>query len=207
MNVNAIWYPLAFVAFVAPGASNGSHPLTPQSDRQSVGALPIAPKSPPGFVPTLVRAAVPEFVPELVSSRISPNLCAELDEYGDPARCEAVGPDMAPWWNEDVCCDASGCTELGRGGCTQGARRYWCESAVLYGDGRLDCVYEVPSYCEVFVCEGPTNITAPPLEHAICCFTSGCYDHEGGPCGGLEIWCGHGVSNEDGTISCQDGAY
>jgi hypothetical protein len=190
MQVNAMLLSLALVAFVAPDLGGGPH------------VHPPTPNSPPGFVP--------DFVPDFVASLAGwfpPDRCAELDEYGNPSHCKAVGPEMAPWWDEDVCCDAAGCTELDRGHCTGGAQRYWCESAILYEDGSLDCVYEVPSYCEVYACSGPTDLTAPPLEHAICCFSSGCYDHEGGPCGGFEIWCGYGITNEDGTVTCQDGAY
>jgi hypothetical protein len=131
-----------------------------------------------------------------------PDLCAELDRVGNPARCRAVGPDMAPWWDGEVCCDGDRCTEPTSTGCARTASLYWCASAILYRDGSLDCVYEVPGYCEVFPC--PRPITAPPLEHAVCCHESGCYDHEGGLCGGLEVWCGKGVTNDDGTISCFD---
>lgn len=132
------------------------------------------------------------------------DLCAELDEFGNPARCVATGPDMAPWWDAEVCCDARTCVEPTATGCGTVRDSYWCESAELHADGTLSCVYEVPSYCEVFPCEGPTDITHPPLEHAICCYDIGCYDHEGGLCGGLEIWCGKGASNMDGTVDCFD---
>jgi hypothetical protein len=132
-----------------------------------------------------------------------PDLCAELDEYGDPARCQAIGPGMAPWWDGQVCCDARSCFEPGRRGCWSGTQAYYCENAVLYGDGSLSCVYEVPSYCDVYPCE-VTGIPAPPLEHAICCHDVGCYDHEGGPCGGIEVWCGKGATNADGTVDCFD---
>ncbi|MFO7561296.1 MAG: hypothetical protein R6X02_01530 [Enhygromyxa sp.] len=140
----------------------------------------------------------------VVSATALPDLCAELDRYGDPARCQAIGPDMAPWWNDQVCCDERNCYEPSSRGCWKGTRAYWCENAVLFGDGSLACVYEVPSYCDVFPCTGPSDITARPLEHAICCHDVGCYDHEGGLCGGIEVWCGKGATNADGTVSCFD---
>lgn len=134
-----------------------------------------------------------------------PDLCGILDQYGDPVRCNAVGPGMAPLWDNQVCCDARRCWAPSTTGCYSGTRTYYCENAVLdAASGRIDCVYEVPSYCEVHPC-GPGDITAPPLENAICCHDVGCYDHEGGPCGGIEVWCGKGVSNEDGTVTCLDG--
>jgi len=132
-----------------------------------------------------------------------PDLCAELDRYGNPARCDATGPDMAPWWDAEVCCDATTCFEPSAAGCASGTDLYWCESAELHSDGSLSCVYEVPSYCDVYPCDG-LNIEAPPMKHAICCYDVGCYDHEGGPCGGLEVWCGKGASNWDGTVDCFD---
>ena len=134
------------------------------------------------------------------------DLCAQLDQYGDPLRCDAVGPGMAPLWNDTVCCDARNCyAPNSTGGCPSGTHSYWCESAELHSTGKIDCVYEVPNYCDEFPC-GPVDITAPPLKHSICCYQdSGCYDHEGGLCGGYEVWCGSGVTNEDGTVTCLDG--
>jgi hypothetical protein len=134
-----------------------------------------------------------------------PDLCAELDQYGDPARCQAIGPGMAPYWDDQVCCSSSACYEPHQRGCATGTSPYWCENAVLFGDGSLACVYEVPSYCDIYPCPGaPTGITTKPLEHAICCFEVACYDHEGGPCGGNEVWCGKGATNADGTVDCFD---
>lgn len=132
-----------------------------------------------------------------------PDLCAELDQYGDPARCQAIGPGMAPFWDAEVCCDPRSCFEPGPQGCWLGTEVYWCENAVLFGDGSLACVYEVPSYCDLFPC-GPSDITGQPLEHAICCYGDTCYYHEGGPCGGDVVWCGKGATNTDGTVSCFD---
>ncbi len=136
-----------------------------------------------------------------VSTNNVPNLCAKLDIFGHPALCEPVGPDMAPYWNSEVCCNADGCTEPGTAGCAVATDEYWCESAVLHSDGSLVCVYEVPSYCEVYAC-GPADIDAGPLETTLCCYDVGCYDPEGGPCGGEEIFCYLGASNEDGTVTC-----
>jgi hypothetical protein len=134
-----------------------------------------------------------------------PDLCAELDEYGDPLRCDAVGPGMATWWDSGVCCDARRCSQpSATGGCPTGTLSYWCESVVLYTRGRLDCVYEVPTFCDVYPC-GPSQIGMAPLEEAICCHDGGCYDHDGGLCGGIEVWCSEGVTNEDGTVTCLDG--
>jgi hypothetical protein len=133
-----------------------------------------------------------------------PDLCGVLDRYGDPLHCDAVGPGMAPLWDDTVCCNSGSCSEPTSTDCPTGTDSYWCESAVLDVTGALRCVYEVPTYCEVHPC-GPGDITAGPLEHAICCHDVGCYDHEGGLCGGIEVWCGKGVSNEDGTVTCLDG--
>jgi hypothetical protein len=133
-----------------------------------------------------------------------PDLCTEeLDQFGDPARCDPVGPGMAPWWDDEVCCDDHSCWQPGSTGCPSETKSYWCESAVLHSAGTLACVYEVPSYCELFPC-GPSEITVGPLEHAICCYGGDCYDHEGGPCGGYVVWCGKGVTNADGTVTCLD---
>ncbi len=131
------------------------------------------------------------------------DLCAEVDDQGHPTRCEPVGPDTAPWWDAEVCCNERDCFEPGPDGCVGGTDSYWCENAVLHGDGSLACVYEVPNYCEVFTCEGPSDVAPPPQEHAICCYGwDYCYDHEGGPCGGDILWCSYGSSNEDGTVTC-----
>jgi hypothetical protein len=132
-----------------------------------------------------------------------PDLCAELDEYGDPVRCDAVGPGMGLWWDAAVCCDARRCSQPTSTGCPTGTNSYWCERVVL-GSRTLQCVYEVPTYCDVYPC-GPTQIALPPVENSICCHDEGCYDHEGGLCGGIEVWCGSGVTNEDGTVTCLDG--
>lgn len=145
----------------------------------------------------------PEGPTSVTTSTPPRDLCAQLDEYGDPARCDAIGPDMAPYWNDDVCCDDRTCWEPSIRGCWPGTTQYWCDSAVLFGDGSLACVYEVPTYCDLYPC-GATNIGAPPMEHAICCYDVACYDHEGGLCGGIEVWCGKGVSNADGTVTCLD---
>lgn len=178
MNVKAIWLfplPLAIAALSLTTTADAGHPLAGELD--SVSAATTGPS----------------------------DLCAELDEYGDPLRCDAVGPGMAPLWDDTVCCDARSCSVPSSTGCATGTTSYWCENAVLESTGALNCVYEVPSYCEVHPC-GPGDITAPPVEHAICCYDNvGCYDHEGGLCGGIEVWCGKGATNEDGTVDCLDG--
>lgn len=176
MNVKAMWLlPLAIAALSLTSTADAEHPLP--------SAASPSPTSTGGL----------------------PDLCAELDEYGDPLRCNAVGPGMAPLWDDKACCDGRRCyAPSSTGACWTGTHAYWCESAVLDATGALDCVYEVPSYCDVHPC-GPGDLTAPPLKHAICCHDVGCYDHEGGLCGGVEVWCGKGVSNEDGTVTCLDG--
>ena len=167
-----------------------------------LASLSLAPLLLAGWVSTAEANSLPLRLPTAVTS--IPDRCAELDRYGDPARCLAVGPDMAPWWDGEVCCDDERCVEPTSTGCVRGTSRFWCESAILYQDGHLDCVYEVPSYCEVFPCRVAVELTMPPLEHAVCCHDTGCYDHEGGLCGGTEVWCGKGVTNDDGTITCFD---
>jgi hypothetical protein len=176
MNVKAMWLlPLAIAALSLTSTADAEHP--------SPSATSTSPASTGGL----------------------PDLCAELDVYGDPLRCNAVGPGMAPLWDDTACCDGRRCyAPNATGGCWTGTHAYWCESAVQHSTGALDCVYEVPSYCDVHPC-GPGDLTAPPLKHAICCHDVGCYDHEGGLCGGVEVWCGKGVSNEDGTVTCLDG--
>lgn len=180
MNVKAIWFPLAIAVLSLTSTADANESSRPPVVEGSTSVAPTAVVSPP-------------------------DLCAELDKFGDPARCDAIGPGMAPWWDDNVCCDSRTCWEPGRRGCWPGTATYWCESAVLFGDGSLTCVYEVPSFCDVYPCGGaPTGITTEPLEHAICCHDVGCYDHEGGLCGGIEVWCGKGATNADGTVDCFD---
>jgi hypothetical protein len=182
MNAKAIWLlPLALVAL----------PLTSIADAGQSARGPAA---------VALNAAMQAF------NTGEPDLCGILDRYGDPLRCDAVGPGMAPLWDNTVCCNSSSCYAPGTSGCATGTRAFWCENAIVQSTGAVNCVYEVPTYCDEFPC-GPGDITAPPMENAICCYPpeSGCYDHEGGICGGIEVWCGVGVSNEDGTVTCLDG--
>lgn len=139
----------------------------------------------------------------------APDRCRELGPDGYPAYCDAIGERDAPFWGEAACCVESRCVELGAAGCPSGTQEYTCQYAEPDGQGNLTCLYLVPYYCEENPC--PSNnddldFAAPPQiqAHLICCYDGGCYDTQGGICGGAEYICFNGVSNEDGTVTCFD---
>ena len=132
------------------------------------------------------------------------DLCAIQDAYGHPARCAPTGPGLGPWWDGEVCCDDRDCFEPDAEGCGAGLDSYWCAYATLHGDGSLECVYEVPSYCSVELCPPGTG---GGWEDPICCYEEGCYSPAGGLCGGDVYWCDDGVTYPDGTVECFEGSW
>jgi hypothetical protein len=135
-----------------------------------------------------------------------PDRCQELGPDGYPAHCEPIGEHIAPLWDSSACCDDERCVEPGLGGCPGGTNEYSCKYAEPDGNGSLTCLYLVPHYCDEHPCPNDDpDFGAPPQENVICCYQEGCYDTQGGLCGGLEYWCENGVSNIDGTTTCFDG--
>ncbi|EDM77370.1 hypothetical protein PPSIR1_09870 [Plesiocystis pacifica SIR-1] len=160
----------------------------------------------------LARVSIPAFVAAIglstgpaAAGPTAPDYCDELDEFGHPRYCEPTAPGRGPWWGEELCCDQGRCAEVPVGGCGALSLVY-CELAELASDGNVTCVYEAPSYCEVFGCAGDYDEGSElGEEYAMCCHgMDQCY-MLAGPCGGSVVWCHDGVSNEDGTYSCLEG--
>lgn len=138
-----------------------------------------------------------------------PDRCAALDDYGYPKSCDPVGWRDAPYWNDDVCCDADGCVEPGRRGCSAGEQRFFCQYAELDAVDNVSCLFLVPYYCDEYECPAAApEYQAPPQEVWACCEHGGpCYPWQqstDGGCPGQILYCWHGSSNDDGTINCDD---
>ncbi|NVB41638.1 hypothetical protein G6O69_37075 [Pseudenhygromyxa sp. WMMC2535] len=147
------------------------------------------------------------FAEAAIPAQTPPDRCAELDAYGYPAYCEPTGPDLAPWWGDEVCCDGADCVEPSLSGCGE-REPYYCDYAEVHPDGSLTCMWEAPAFCEVFDCpfeqvELPPE--AVPVGWPLCCYgLENCYDSMGGPCGGVLIYCYSAVTWEDGVVECLD---
>lgn len=159
--------------------------------------------------PSLFTLAILLFGLAPLAQASPPDRCATLDDYGYPDSCEPTSWRDAPWWNDDVCCNAVGCVEPGRRGCSAGEQRYFCQYAELDAVGHLTCMFLVPDYCDVYECPAASpEYQAPPQEVWACCEHGGpCYPWQqstDGGCPGQILYCWHGSSNDDGTINCDD---
>lgn len=157
--------------------------------------------------PTLFTLAILLFGLAPLAHAAPPDRCATLDEHGYPKACAPIGWRDAPYWNDDVCCDADGCVEPGRLGCSADEQRYFCQYAELDALGYLTCMFTVPYYCDEYEC--PTSspaYQALPQEQVVCCEHDGpcwpySYPADGG-CLGQILSCTEGTCNDDGTITC-----
>jgi Tfp pilus assembly protein PilW len=134
------------------------------------------------------------------------DLCDIVDrETGIPLRCE-LHREGAPVFNGNVCCSATSCVPASST-CTA-ASLYFCELGEQHADGRVSCYVEVPSYCEVFACpSAPGGFQPQPIETAMCCSQGICWHTVSGSadCEFDDIYyCGSGVTNADGTVTCLD---
>jgi hypothetical protein len=161
--------------------------------------------------PTRFTLAILLFGLAPLAQAAPPDRCATLDEYGYPDACAPVGWRDAPYWNEDVCCDAQTCVESSSLGCSADKQLYSCQYAELDAIGNVNCLFPVPYYCDVYECPAPpisTEYQAPPQEVWACCEHGGpCYPWQlstDGGCWGQILYCYNGSSNEDGTINCDD---
>ncbi|GEM_PF-2126855 len=176
------------------------------SNRLLISLLPGALVALALFTPEPARAG------EGDSERL-PHQCDVLDDFGHSKYCEPTGPDLAPWWDAEVCCDDADCVEPGSEGCGDKSSVY-CEFAELYGDGGVSCVVEVPTYCDTYGCTeeqsesgGMSYAPTPAEDWILCCYGwDNCY-HTSGLCGGDLLYCYSAVSNQDGTTSCLDGDW
>jgi hypothetical protein len=163
--------------------------------------------------PTLFTLATLLFALAPLAQAAPPDRCSTLDEYGYPNACDPIGWRDAPYWNDDVCCDAKNCVEPSSWGCSADKKRYFCEYAELDALGYMTCLFPVPYYCEEYEC--PAAPSSPeyqtqtePQEVWACCEHGGpCYPWQqstDGGCPGQILYCWHGSSNDDGTINCDD---
>jgi hypothetical protein len=134
-----------------------------------------------------------------------PDLCDIVDRStGVPLFC-SPRPEGAPVLGRNVCCTAGSCV-LADPTCKT-ASLYFCELGEQYADGEVSCYVEVPSYCDVFPCAPAPGFQAQPIDTAICCSQGICWHTVSGSadCEFDDIyWCGSGVSNADGTVTCLD---
>jgi hypothetical protein len=135
-----------------------------------------------------------------------PDRCSTLDEYGYPSQCEPIGWRLAPYWNDEVCCNDDVCVESTTHGCADDMRPYFCKYAEADALGRIACMFLVPDYCDENPCSPSPAYQSQPLAEVVCCHDDGpCYfyDHTtDGGCPGNIFFCKHGTCNEDGTITC-----
>ena len=132
------------------------------------------------------------------------NLCDIVDpDTGVPTRCE-LHPDGAPVLDEAVCCNASSCYESEDGWCPDVLQPYQCDLGVVLASKEVRCYVEVPSYCELFPCH--PGYQPQPESYMMCCNQGVCWHFNHGDACELDdlFWCGDGVSNEDGTVTCFD---
>jgi hypothetical protein len=156
--------------------------------------------------PTLFTLTILLFGLAPLAQAAPPDRCAKLDQYGYANACKPIGWRDAPYWNDDVCCDADGCVEPGRLGCSAGETRYFCEYAEFDALGYLTCMFPVPYYCDVNECPSSPTIQAPLQDQVVCCELGGpcwpySYSTDGG-CLGQILSCTEGTCNDDGTITC-----
>lgn len=121
---------------------------------------------------------------------------------GVPIWC-APHPDGAPIFDKNICCSATGCVPATTSCPTSSL--YYCELGQQRADGKVECFFEVPYFCDVFPCS--PGFQAPPLETTLCCNQGICWHHVIGS-GNCELddlmWCQDGVTNADGTVTCFD---
>jgi hypothetical protein len=125
-------------------------------------------------------------------------------DTGRPIFCEPH-PDGAPRWDKAVCCNDTGCVASRSGTCSTGRKAYYCELGELLASGQVSCYFEVPNYCDVFPCA--PGFQTWPQANEMCC-------PDGGDCWTVDdltdceigdlYWCGDGVTNSDGTVTCFD---
>lgn len=136
-----------------------------------------------------------------------PDRCSALDEYGYPSQCAPIGWRIAPWWDDEVCCDGETCVESSTHGCSAGMRSYYCKYAELDALGHIQCMFPVPDYCDENACPSASpEYQSQPLAEIVCCYDDGpCYHYmypDDGGCLGDIFFCKYGSCNEDGTITC-----
>jgi hypothetical protein len=69
----------------------------------------------------------------------------------------------------------------------------------------VSCYFEVPDYCDVFPCA--PGFQTWPQANLMCCHAGDCWNHDDGAndCEVEDVyWCGDGVTNQDGTVTCFD---
>lgn len=161
--------------------------------------------------PTLFTLAISLLGLAPLAHATPPDRCATLDEYGHPKDCEPTGWHDAPYWSDDVCCDAQTCVEPGRYGCAADEQAYFCQYAELDALGNVSCLFPVPDYCDEYECPAPPvspEFQAPPQEQMVCCEHGGpCYPWQqstDGGCLGQILNCFNGTCNDDGTVDCYD---
>ena len=154
----------------------------------------------------------------------SQDLCADvyLDLTGAPLvdaggqsvsrYCEWTGPNP-PVWDADVCCtiddDSAACTTVNVDGRCDTGERMYCE----YGEeiaGGVVCYQPFDSACDHGLCVQAPEEPPPVVAELMCCNGGGCvpivptqiedcWDSES-----IILWCNHGETSADGSITCYD---
>lgn len=159
--------------------------------------------------PTLFTLAILLFGLAPQAHAAPPDRCSTLDEYGYPNACEPIGWRDAPYWSDDVCCDADSCVEPSSRGCSADEQLYFCQYAELDALGNVTCLFPVPYYCDEYECPAPPlSLGAWPQSQMVCCEHDGpCWPWQqstDGGCLGQILYCMNGTCNDDGTITCYD---
>ena len=69
----------------------------------------------------------------------------------------------------------------------------------------MSCYFEVPDECDLFPCE--PGFSPFPQANDMCCYEGICWHTWPGAndCEPWDVyWCYHGVTNQDGTVTCFD---
>lgn len=126
-----------------------------------------------------------------------------------PSACEYTGPD-APVLAAAVCWSrVTTITTLMVGGtCPTGSWPYYAKyGAVDPLSLRVSAFVPLEDACSRPGLCSPGYLAPPTTwdSAAMCCSGDVCWPWEGGtPCGGEILYCGNGVTNEDGTVECFD---
>jgi hypothetical protein len=125
-------------------------------------------------------------------------------ETGVPTICQPH-KQGAPVYDAEVCCAGGSCFAATGSACQAGEVLYYCGLGHDLVAGETACYFEVPSYCDLFACDRSYSPT--PQEGTICCNQGICWEYQVGT-NGCEIgdiyWCGDGITNPDGTVTCLD---
>jgi len=140
-----------------------------------------------------------------------PDACDQLEADGDSRYCRPHG-EGAPVWDDAVCCADDECYRQTPDGCGLFETSYYCEFGERTSDGRVECYFEVPNYCDVFDCPSPAEVPGyqePEQVQAelLCCIWGICtpYNEDIDDCPhGDIVQCIAPFTNEDGTVGCSD---